>query len=229
MAIARESYFWHKLHSLTGIIPVGYYLVQHLTLNTFSLGGPAYFNGVIAFFEGMPKHVLYALKIGAIWLPLIFHAVYGLFITARAQPNLSEKAYRWRENRFYTWQRASGILVFLFLCYHMASTSAAGAIRGTTAHIQYAAWSEKLSAAFLGIPYFWLAFYMIGVLGATYHLSYGIWNFCIRWGITVSDRAQRSVQRFSAGAFVVLTLLGWAALVGFLIHDPGPGVVTVMR
>jgi succinate dehydrogenase/fumarate reductase cytochrome b subunit len=55
--IGRESYFWHKLHSLTGMIPTGFYLVQHLTLNSFALGGPEKFNGVIQFFEGMPKHL----------------------------------------------------------------------------------------------------------------------------------------------------------------------------
>ncbi|MFW5697048.1 MAG: succinate dehydrogenase, partial [Fimbriimonadaceae bacterium] len=73
----KENYFWHKLHSLTGIIPIGYYLVQHLSLNSFSLGGAAKFNTVIEFFEALPTHVILAIKLIVVWIPLIFHAVYG--------------------------------------------------------------------------------------------------------------------------------------------------------
>jgi succinate dehydrogenase / fumarate reductase cytochrome b subunit len=211
--MGRESYFWHKLHSLTGIIPVGYYLVQHLALNTFSLAGPDKFNGVIAFFESMPLHFLLALKFFAIWLPLIFHAVYGLFITSRAQLNISEKALKYRENWMYTFQRATGFIAFAFLVYHMYSTSIYAQLHGSE-YIEYAAWAEKLSSN----GYYLLGVYALGVLACTYHFSYGIWNFCIRWGITISEKAQLSMQKFSMACFVALTLMGWAALGGFLIH-----------
>lgn len=219
----KESYFWHKLHSLTGIIPVGYYLIQHLTLNSFSLGGPQKFNGVIAFFTGMPFHFLMALKLFGIWLPLIFHAVYGLFITARAQPNLTERAYRFRENRYYTFQRLSGIFAFLFLIYHMTSTSVNAQINGKQV-IEYAVWAEKLSGPVIGgvNTYLVLLFYVLGVTASTYHLSYGIWNFCIRWGITISERAQMAMARFAAGMFFVLTFLGVAALAGFFYAPFAP-------
>ena len=87
-------------------------------------------------------------------------------------------------------------------------------------HITYAAWQAKLTS----YGYFFLVFYMLGVLASSYHLGYGLWNFCIRWGITISDRAQRQVQQLSLGVFLVLTALGWAALFGFLIHKPTTSV-----
>ncbi len=215
-AITKESYFWHKVHSLTGIFPVGYYLVQHLTLNTFTLAGPDKFNGVIEFFEGLPTHVLYALLITMVWGPLLFHAIYGLFISSRAMPNLSNAAYKFRENRMYTFQRWSGIFVFFFLAYHTATTSIASKVTGNHEIIRYAAWQEKLTSN----GYIFLIIYMLGVAASTYHFSYGIWNFCIRWGITVSEKSQIRMQKVATGAFVGLTLLGWAALGGFLIHKP---------
>jgi succinate dehydrogenase / fumarate reductase cytochrome b subunit len=49
-------------------------------------------------------------------------------------------------------------------------------------------------------------------------LAYGIWNFCIRWGITISESAQVKVQKFSLVFFVAVTLIGWCAMVGFFIH-----------
>jgi len=68
---------------------------------------------------------------------------------------------------------------------------------------------------------------MLGVLAASYHLGYGIWNFCIRWGITISERAQLRIQKFSLAFFIVITLLGWAALAGFLMNKPGESVETM--
>lgn len=209
----RENFFWHKLHSLTGIIPVGFYMVQHITLNTFSLGGEEKFNGVIHFFEGMPKHFLLGLEVVAIWLPLLFHAVYGLFITSRMNENYTDSAYKYRENRYYLMQRISGILVFLFLVYHVTETTINAKINGAEV-ILYDAWAAKLQNPII------LIVYILGVLGASYHLCYGIWNFCIRWGITISRTAQERMAKFSFGAFVVITLMAWAALAGFLIHKP---------
>ncbi len=210
----RENYTLHKLHSLSGIVPVGYYLVQHLTLNTFSLAGADKFNGVIGFFEGMPTHLLLGLK-ALIWLPLIFHAVYGLFIAARAEPNYSAAAYKYRENRYYTLQRVSGIVAFFFLCYHMTTTSVFGKLYGVEKTIQYQNWATKLSEPVLGIPYLILLVYIVGIVASCYHFSYGIWNFCIRWGITISDQAQATMGKVAAFSFVALTGLGILALIGF--------------
>jgi succinate dehydrogenase / fumarate reductase cytochrome b subunit len=63
-----------------------------------------------------------------------------------------------------------------------------------------------------------LIFYVLLVLTASYHLGYGIWNFCIRWGITVTDAAQARIQKLAFAVFIFLTLTGWGALAGFLIH-----------
>src|SRR5579885_2364110 len=138
VSITKENFFWHKLHSLTGIIPVGFYMLQHLTLNSFSLAGPAYFNGVIGFFEGMPFHFLFLLELVAIWLPLAFHAVYGLFIVSRGQPNYFSSKYGWSQNRMYSFQRYSGIFLFFFLIIHVLMTTGTKYWYGDADHIRYA-------------------------------------------------------------------------------------------
>lgn len=218
LALTRESYFWHKVHSLTGIIPVGFYMVQHLTLNSFSLGGAKAFNDVIYFFEAMPKHILLGLEIFAIWIPLAFHAIYGLFITGRARQNFIGTKYGWSQNRMYVLQRATGIFLFFMLIYHILDTTGKKYVTGDPNTIKFAAWHDKLTANFgiMGI------LYMIFIVAASYHLAYGIWNFCIRWGITISDRAQVRVQKFSLAFFFIITGLGWASLAGFVFNDPNP-------
>ncbi|MEZ0324313.1 MAG: hypothetical protein ACAH95_00260 [Fimbriimonas sp.] len=220
LALTRESFFWHKVHSLTGIVPVGFYMVQHLTLNSFSLGGAAKFDAVIGFFEGIPIHLLLLLEAVAIWIPLLFHAIYGLFITSRGEVNnYFTTKYKWSQARMYSFQRYSGIFLFFFLIYHVLTTTVNKYLTGNPEVIKYAAWHENLTANG-GLL---LIVYILGVFFASYHLAYGIWNFCIRWGITISDQAQLRVQKFSLVFFIAITLLGWAALAGFLFNkQEGP-------
>ncbi len=213
LSINRENYVLHKIHSITGVIPVGYYLVQHLFLNTFSLEGPAKFNAVIMFFESLPKQLLMGLEVFAIWIPLAFHAIYGLFIVDRSQGNYFSKKYKFSQNRMYTFQRWSGIFLFFFLIIHFTTTTGVKYFTGDPKVVEFNAWHTKL----LEYGGFWLIFYTVGVLVASYHFCYGLWNFCIRWGITVSEKAQANVQKFSFVAFVLITIMGWAALAGFLI------------
>lgn len=217
--LTRESYFWHKVHSLTGILPIGFYMVQHLTLNSFSLAGPEKFNAVIGFFAGMPRHILLMLEIVFIYTPLLFHGVYGIFISSRAQSNYFTQKYKWNENRMYTFQRWSGIALFFLLIAHVVTTTVKAQV-SPIGHesIEFNAWNATLVS---GGTYLGLALYVVGVALASYHLAYGWWNFCIRWGITVSERSQQAMLRFCTGLFVVITLLGWAALAGFLMPQAG--------
>lgn len=211
VSLTRENYVLHRIHSLTGVMPVGYYMAQHLTLNTFSIAGPDKFNGVIEFFEGMPKHFLLAVEILMIWIPLLFHAIYGLFIISRAENNYFTTKYKWSQNRMFMLQRWSGIVVFAFLIYHVSSTTVVKYVTSDANNIKFAAWETKMHNPVL------LFVYIIGILAASYHLGYGLWNFCIRWGITISEAAQVRIQKISAVVFVGLTLMGWVALAGFLI------------
>ena len=213
----RESYFWHKMHSLTGVVPTGFYMLQHLTLNSFTIASPEKFNSVIDFFEGVPKHLLLALEILVLWIPILFHAIYGLFIVGRGNPsNYFTTKFKFSQNLMYSLQRWSGIYLFLFLIYHVITTTVAKYVQGSAEVIKYAAWQEKLTAN--GHIVFIL--YLLGILAASYHLAYGVWNFCIRWGITINEKSQLAVQKFSFVMFIAVTLLGWGALAGFLMHHP---------
>jgi succinate dehydrogenase / fumarate reductase cytochrome b subunit len=164
----------------------------------------------------MPKFILLALEICAIWVPLLFHAVYGVVIACRAQPNFIGTKYGWSQNRMFYLQRLSGLLLFAFLIWHVWSTTVRKYLNNDSELLKYQAWHENLTSH----GYILLVFYLVGILCATYHLSYGVWNFCIRWGITISDQAQIRVQKVSLVLFVALTILGWGALLGFLRNWP---------
>lgn len=225
LALNRESFFWHKVHSLTGIVPVGFYMVQHLTLNSFSLAGREQYNRVGDAFYSLPAHLLLGLEVFMVWIPLAFHMIYGLFITSRAQPNYVGTKYRWSHNRMYLMQRLTGVFLMVFLIFHFVTTTLQVKLKGDHTVVNF----DGMQAQLTSYGYLVLAFYVLGVLASSYHLAFGVWNFCIRWGITISERAQARIQKAAVFIFIALTLLGWAALAGFLRPEPTAVMTAMLR
>ncbi len=213
-----DNYFLHKLHSLTGIFPVGYYLVQHLFLNSMAAIDPKYFNAVVYFFnEILPKPVLWAMELFLIIIPLLFHSLYGFVITYHGRANIFK--YKYRENLAYTLQRVSGVVIFFFLLFHVYSTTASHKLYGTD--IYYSGMQAHFQNPLVVI------IYVLGITASSYHLFNGVWNFSIRWGLTISDRAQRNLYKACMVGFVLLTALGLVALGGFFMHEAPPAPVEV--
>lgn len=225
ISITKENFDMHKLHSLTGVLPTGFYMLQHLTLNSYAWAGADKFNGVINFFESTPKHFLLAVEILLLWIPILFHGVYGVFIAFRAKMNNS--IFPYKENTMFLWQRISGLYAFFFLILHVITTTGAKYMYGADV-IRYDAWHTKLTS----FGYAWLIFYALGVIACSYHLGYGLFSFCIRWGITISEKAQKSVQKVSLAVFLLGSILGVLTIGGFLrgsssASAPAPSETTV--
>lgn len=47
----KSSYFWDKLHSLSGIVPIGAFLIEHFFENSYALVSPEKFNYVASKLE----------------------------------------------------------------------------------------------------------------------------------------------------------------------------------
>jgi succinate dehydrogenase / fumarate reductase cytochrome b subunit len=82
-------------------------MVQHLLANSYSLRGENEFNTVVKVFGYLPFVSL--LSIGLIYIPILFHAIYGLFVIAEMQgPGGNIVHYPNARNILYTLQRWSG-------------------------------------------------------------------------------------------------------------------------
>ena len=204
----HDPYLWHRLHSASGIFPIGVFLLQHLLANSYALRGPAAYNTVVKVFGYLP--FVAVLEILVIYVPLLFHSVYGFWIAAYAQPNLGK--YQYGRNWMYFLQRASGVVAFFYIGYHVWHTSFAkywlqwhGDPRPEAA-IQYAAMAHNLASPWT------LAIYAAGIIATVFHFTNGLWNFCIRWGITISAHSQRLNQFVCWGLFFMFTGIGlWTA------------------
>ena len=80
-----RTFVLRKLHQLSGIVPLGIFLLEHFYTNSKALDGAAHFNEAVQGLQSIP-YILF-IEVGGIFLPLIYHAVYGLVITMEARPN----------------------------------------------------------------------------------------------------------------------------------------------
>src|SRR5207237_10405283 len=104
-----------KRHQLSVVIPRRIVLHEHFSTNSKGLTGAADFNNAVKDLQSIP-YILFV-EIGGIFIPLIYHAVYGLVITVEARPN--NLHYPYARNWFYKIQRVTGILLFFFITFHV--------------------------------------------------------------------------------------------------------------
>ena len=110
-----NTFLLRKLHQLTGIVPLGAFFFVHMWTNSSALQGAESFNKHVQDIHDLPY--LLFLEIFGIFLPLLFHSVYGILISAEAKPNVLN--YGYGRNWFYIFQRATGIFLFFFLLFHI--------------------------------------------------------------------------------------------------------------
>ena len=102
------SFFLRRLHSLTGIIPIGLFLVEHFFSNAFATKGPGAYSKQVEFLSSFPFVV--GLELFGIWLPILYHSLYGFYIWYRGEGNAA--AYPWAGNWMYSAQRWTGAITF---------------------------------------------------------------------------------------------------------------------
>ena len=114
-----HSFFWRRLHSLSGIVPIGAFLVEHFFSNFVATEGPAAYTRQVALLAGLP--FVFFLELFLIWIPIAYHALYGFYIWYRGDANVGE--HPWTGNWLYTTQRWTGAIAFFYMGYHALPVS----------------------------------------------------------------------------------------------------------
>ncbi len=202
-----------KLHQLSGIFPLGFFLLEHFYTNSKALTGAADFNNAVRDLQSIP-YILFV-EIGGIFIPLLYHAIYGLVITMETRPN--NLNYPYPRNWFYLIQRITGIILFFFITFHLLNFRF-GLMPGlntiSVAQNPNMAF-DIVSREFHIVPIFII--YMIGIAATCWHFANGIWLFMVDWGITIGDRAQRLTGYACIAFGVFLLLVGVNAALAFVL------------
>ncbi len=193
-----DSYFLsRRIHSLTGIVPVGLFLVYHLYLQLYLHSGAEVYNGVINGFYDSPL-AIWSLVI-VVYIPLFFHAFFGirLIFESSVQPS-----YTYFSHLLYWLQRISGIGVLLFIIAHVWNTQLGPWFAGN-----WGTHFEHLSSGFADPDSgpITKAVYLLGIVGAVFHFSNGLNTFCMTWGIALTPKSQIRVRIVSIFLFFILT------------------------
>lgn len=220
----KHDFLIRRLFSLAGIVPVGAYMVIHLITNASLGNSVSTFQNAVYSIHGLGV-VLPIVEWVFIFIPMLFHAFVGLWIIRGAQPNPS--VYPLSANIRYTLQRATGLIGFLFILWHVFQ------MHGWF-HVGF--WEENVVAPLGGgrfRPYnagsslaltmqspVVVVLYAIGVGSLVFHLANGIWTFGITWGIWTSPAAMQRAAKACAVFGVLLGVVALGALVAPLRVDP---------
>lgn len=207
--MAGKSFYYRRIHSLLGVIPVGVFLLEHFLTNWQSTRGHEAFLGAVEFLHNIPFLLL--LELFGIWLPLLYHGVYGLYRVFISKNNVGR--YNYGRNYMFMLQRVTGVITFVFISWHTWETRVQVAL-GNVAVTELGVLMRDI---FMNPVNFVL--YVIGIVAASFHLCNGMWAFLINWGITIGPRAQRVSSYVWTVAFVLMAGLGVWAMTGFISDD----------
>ena len=201
-----HSFFWRRLHSLTGIVPIGAFLVEHIVSNFETINGPLAYAQQVKFLNGLP--LVRFLEWGLIFIPLAYHALYGVFIAIRGRSNVN--VYPWAGNWMYLSQRITGIIALLYIAQHVWRQRFTGVMLPEHPGAAFHKVQVELSNPWM------LAIYVIAMIATTWHFAYGIWLFAAKWGITPGDKARKRFGYVCGIGGAALCLMGlisiWAVV-----------------
>jgi succinate dehydrogenase / fumarate reductase cytochrome b subunit len=202
-----SEFVLRRLHSLTGVIPLTFFVIFHFLANSTSRGGEEAFDKTVVALRGTPY--LLAVEWALLFAPFLFHMLYGMVIIFSSKPNAAKLPYR--RNWAYVLQRVTAMVVFTFIVYHVVG------VRFIDAEGQdavYAIFHEKMSNPF---TYWW---YVVGIACTSFHLANGLVTFFMTWGLTVSTRSQRIMEYAMTGLGIIVFIIGIGAINGFLKAKP---------
>src|SRR6185369_1850319 len=205
--VDRRRFILRRLHSLSGIVPIGVYLIFHIMLaNASVLGGPDRFDAAVEAIGVLPPPILLAIEVLAIYLPLLFHSLYG-FVRLGESELSNPLRNDYLGAYLYTLQRITGVIAFFFIGWHVY----------TTRFQYYFAGAEIDFAMMRGIMADPVKFsiFLVGTAASVFHFTNGIWTFAITWGLTVGRLAQRTLRAATLGAFLVMYGTAVAILMAF--------------
>jgi succinate dehydrogenase / fumarate reductase cytochrome b subunit len=217
--LVRNEFLIRRLHSLTGLIPVGAFMTVHLLTNSSILESPAAFQKNVYTIHSLGK-LLPLVEWAFIFLPLLFHGILGIAIIRGGLPNTQSYAYS--SNIRYSLQRISGLIAFFFILWHVFHMHGWFHFKPWLQVVerfggaQFAAYNassttgQAMQASIL-IP----ILYAIGVLACVFHLANGIWTMGITWGVWISPQAQRRANYVCAAVGLLLSVVGLGAVAGF--------------
>ena len=219
----KHEFLIRRLHSLSGLLPVGAYMVVHLTTNASIMNGPKAFQNLVYQIHSL-GNILPVVEWCFIFLPILFHAIVGVVIVMGGKTNTG--SYTYMANWRYTLQRISGMVALVFIGYHVLHMH--GIIHAESwinfmNQIGFARFSPYNAASTVAesfqsnllVP----LLYVIGVAACVFHFANGLWAMGITWGVWTSPASQKRALYACSGLGAIVMVIALSAVAGFMTTD----------
>ena len=201
-----REFYWRRLHSLLGIIPVGLFLTQHLVVNHFATRGEEAFNNATSFMESLT--ICYFLRdfhhFLTINVPCFLWYLYCIY--SKKQP----------EKLWYIYVTGCSFYNALLEFFLLSSLHGMYFETRFQAAIGAKEVNFDMMAEILSNPWM-LGFYIVGVIAATFHFANGIWSFLVSWGITQSPQSQQ-IATYVTLVILLSVICSWCSAIALLAY-----------
>lgn len=174
-----------RLFSLSGVVPLGGFLLVHIAVNARSLSGEAAFARAVRTLHSLPALVLVESLL--VFAPLLFHGAVGLWLVATRAP-LADRSPSPRALRLA--MRATGVVAVAFVAMHLIELR----FRSVGARLGGAELSTvlvaDLSSTWHGVPWRGVA-YLVGTGCIAFHFAAGLWTWFGTRRLGQAGRARR--------------------------------------
>jgi succinate dehydrogenase/fumarate reductase cytochrome b subunit (b558 family) len=174
-----------RLFSLTGVVPLGVFLVVHVVVNARAVRGEQAFAESADALARIPALPLVELLF--VLLPLVVHAAIGLWLVASRQPLAEPSPY---PPGVAAAMRVTGLVALAFLAMHLPELRFRGLVRSPSGGELATRLAADLSSTWHGLPWRGAA-YLLASACIVFHFAAGLWGFFARTRRGSDDRARR--------------------------------------
>jgi len=205
-------YLLRTFYSLTGILPLFMFIALYLSYSAILLFGSKETVLTIIEIQSLPFVTVFELLF--ISLPLLFHFCCRMLFLYQGQFNAHQ--YSTLSNWRYVLQRVTGVVVFIFLLFHLYQVGSIyfGDLQGYQ-------FIQDIMVAHQSTTWMW--FYWVAMSCAVFYFCNSVWSFLIDWGITANSYSQKISLLVCVGMFVVMM----AGIIFILLHQLLPQLLGV--
>jgi succinate dehydrogenase / fumarate reductase cytochrome b subunit len=208
-----------RVFSLSGVFPLGAFLVVHILANASALRGDGAFAATVRALHGLPFRGLAEGLL--VFAPLAVHGAIGVWMTITRRPLAQPSPY---PNGVRVAMRVTGVLVLAFVAMHLPEIRFGVGPDGHTGAALLTVLTADLSSTWRGVPWRGVV-YLAGAGCVTFHFAAGLWGFVIgSW--SGRDAPSRRTRLAAAWGAAVVGASLWIALADVVVlHATGARVV----
>jgi succinate dehydrogenase/fumarate reductase cytochrome b subunit (b558 family) len=192
--MAREQNLSRRLFSLSGILPLGFFLLEHTWANASALRGQDAYVATATSLARIP--LLPIVEVLLVFAPLAFHAAYGAWMIA-SRASLSSAPSPLGASLART-SRVCAAIALVFIAWHFWETRVHAWRAGVAPEAFYATLAWRLSSVSHGFPTR-AVLYLVGVTATVAHFALGAYAYGVTSGwFPKADQKKRAAWGIGA-------------------------------